>query len=87
MNNPDSDIQILNLKIENWLYPLISMLKETNKPKLEIVLEIAKFKENNRQLMNGLDKNYIEKYLNNIHSKRSKGAVLIEIKDQQEEER
>ncbi len=87
MNNADLDIKILNIQIENILYPLISMLKENNKPKLEIVLEIAKFKETNRQLMSGLDKNYVEKYLNDIHSKKKNGAVLIEIKDQQEEER
>lgn len=84
MNNEEMNIKILNIKIENLLYPLVSSLKQTNKPTLDIIREIAKFKEINRELMGGLDKNYIEKYLNEIYSKRNNGAILIKINEQQQ---
>lgn len=86
MNNEEMNIKILNIKIENLLYPLVSLLKQTNKPTLEIVLEIAKFKETNKELMGGLEQNYVEEYLNKMYSKRNNGEVLISIKKQQEKE-
>lgn len=86
MNNDDFNIKRLNIEIENVLYPLTSLLKQTNKPKSEIIIEIERFKEKYRNLILGLDRNYIENYLNRMYSKRNHGDMLIEIKECKEKE-
>lgn len=86
MNDKEMNIKILNIKIENILYPLVSLLKQTNKPTLDIVLEIAKFKEENKELMRGLDQTYVEEYLNSMYSKRNNGANLIQVQKRQSKE-
>lgn len=86
MNNEEMDKKIINLQIENILYPVISLLKQTNKPKLEIMIEIEKFRERNRQSIKGMEDNYIEKYLNKMYAKRNNGEILIELKEESEKE-
>lgn len=81
------EIHILNLQIENILYPLVSLLKQTNKPKLEIIIEIENFKERNRHNIRGLKDNYIEEYLNKVYAKRNNGEILIEVKEESESEK
>ena len=51
MNNEVSNIKRLNIEIENALYPLVSLLKQTNKSKSEIVIEIERFKHKYSNLM------------------------------------
>ncbi len=86
MSNEEINIKILNLQIENILYPLVSLLKQDNKPKLEIIIEIEKFRERNRQYTASLESNYIEKYLNKMYAKRNNGNSLIEVVEENEKE-
>lgn len=81
MNSENSNKIRLNIEIENMLYPLVSLLKQTNKSKVEIIIEIEQFKENHRDLMSGLDRNYVENYLNHMYAKRNNGEALIEMKE------
>ncbi len=86
MSNEEINIKILNLQIENILYPLVSLLKQDNKPKLEIIIEIKKIRERNRQYTASLESNYIEKYLNKMYAKRNNGNSLIEVVEENEKE-
>lgn len=83
MNN--DNIKRLNIEIENFLYPLTSLLKQTNKT-AEVIIEIARFKEKYKDLMFGLERNYLENYLNKMYSKRNNGEKLIELKEGIEKE-
>lgn len=83
MNN--DNIKRLNIEIENFLYPLTSLLKQTNET-AEVIIEIARFKEKHKDLMFGLERNYVENYLNKMYSKRNNGEKLIELKEEIEKE-
>lgn len=87
MSNEETNKKILNLQIENILYPLISLLKQTDEPKLELMKEIEKFRERNRQYTADLESNYIEKYLNKMYAKRNNGDILIEVVEENENEK
>lgn len=86
MNSEISNKTRINIEIENALYPLVSLLKQTDKSKVEIIIEIERFKERNKEFMFGLDKNYIENYLNKMYAKRNNGEILIEIEEAKIEE-
>lgn len=86
MKMSNEERHILNLQIENILYPLVSLLKQTNREKLEIIIEIENFKERNRHDIRGLEDNYIEKYLNKMYAKKNNGEILIEVKEEMEKE-
>ena len=86
MKMSNEERHILNLQIENILYPLVSLLKQTNREKLEIIIEIENFKERNRHYIRGLEDNYIEKYLNKMYAKKNNGEILIEVKEEMEKE-
>lgn len=81
MNREISSEKRLNIEIENMLYPLISLLKQTNASKVDIIRDIEQFKQRHRNLMRGLDRNYVESYLNKIYAKRNNGEILIEMEN------
>lgn len=82
MNREISNEKRLNIEIENMLYPLISLLKQTNASKVDIIRDIEQFKERYRHLIAGLDRNYVESYLNKMYAKRNNGEILIEMEEQ-----
>lgn len=86
MNNEEMNKKIINLQIENILYPLVSLLKQTNREKSEIIIEIENFKERNKQNIKGVEDDYIRKYLNKMYAKRNNGDILIEVREKSEKE-